>query len=76
MSTDKTLGATYLGQDKIRFLVWAPFSERLDVHIVEPREWTLPLDKNEWGYFETVAEGIPVGSLYFFLLSHVSGHFL
>jgi len=68
MSTDTTLGATYLGGDRTRFLVWAPFSERVELYIVEPREQTICLDKNEWGYFQTVAEGVPVGSLYFFRL--------
>jgi len=68
MIADITLGATYLGRDRTRFLVWAPFSERVELHIVEPRERTIPLDKNEWGYFLTVAEGIPIGSLYFFRL--------
>jgi maltooligosyltrehalose trehalohydrolase len=61
-----SLGATYLGRDRTRFLVWAPFSERVELHIVAPRERTISLDKKERGYFETLAEGVPAGSLYFF----------
>jgi maltooligosyltrehalose trehalohydrolase len=65
MSTDIVLGATYLGQNRTRFLVWAPFINRVEVHIID-QERILPMDKNDRGYFETVAEGVPVGSLYFY----------
>ncbi|MFC1901450.1 malto-oligosyltrehalose trehalohydrolase [Chloroflexota bacterium] len=68
MSTDITLGATYLGNDETRFSVWAPFSERVEAHIVEPRELILPLERDECGYFNTVAGGIPAGGLYFYRL--------
>jgi maltooligosyltrehalose trehalohydrolase len=68
MSAGVTLGATYLGHDRTRFVVWAPFRERVEVHIVEPLERILPLDKNEWGYFSTIAGDLPVGSLYFYRL--------
>jgi maltooligosyltrehalose trehalohydrolase len=69
MSTDITLGATYLGQNKARFLVWALFVDQLEVHIIEPKERILPLEKNEQGYFETIADNIPPGSLYFYRLN-------
>lgn len=64
-----TLGATYLGRDRTRFLVWAPFRERVEVHIVNPQERILFLDKDDLGYFQAVAEGIPLGSLYFYRLN-------
>jgi len=66
MSTYIVLGATYLGQNRTRFLVWAPFSEQVEVHIIDPQEQILPLEKNNRGYFETVADGVPAGSLYFY----------
>jgi maltooligosyltrehalose trehalohydrolase len=68
MSTGSTLGATYLGNDETRFLVWAPFQDRVEVHIVEPRERFLPLEKDERGYFWADAEEVPPGSLYFYRL--------
>jgi len=69
MSMGITLGATYLGRDRTRFLVWAPFRERVEVHIVNPQERILFLDKDDLGYFQAVAEGIPLGSLYFYRLN-------
>jgi len=68
MSTGIILGATYLGNDETHFLVWAPFSERVEVHVIEPREQILPLEKNERGYFSILAENIPAGSRYFYRL--------
>lgn len=68
MKTDITIGATYLGQGRTRFLVWAPFRERVEVHIVYPGEKTLPMEKDERGYFSAVAEDVPAGSRYFYRL--------
>lgn len=68
MSTGNTLGAIYLGNDETRFLVWAPFAEQVEVHVMTPVEQTLPLEKNEQGYFGTVAGGVSAGSLYFYRL--------
>jgi len=68
MSTDTILGATYLGQERTGFTVWAPFRERIDVHIVGPYDKILPLEKNEQGYFSTIAEEVPAGSLYYYRL--------
>ncbi len=67
-----TLGAAYLEQHRTRFYMWAPFAEWVEVHIVEPREQILPLDKNERGYFGAVVEGAPPGSLYFYRLNRKS----
>jgi maltooligosyltrehalose trehalohydrolase len=49
-------------------MVWAPFRERVYVHIVEPHEKVLPLKKNEHGYFEAVVDGVPTGSIYYYRL--------
>lgn len=68
MSTDITLGATCLERDRTRFLVWAPFADRVEVRIVEPRERIIPLDRDERGYFEKTVDGAPAGSLYYYHL--------
>ena len=68
MSAGINLGAEYLGQDRTRFVVWAPFRERVDVHIFEPQERMLSLDKDERGYFGAVPGGIAAGSLYLYRL--------
>jgi len=68
MSRDITLGATYLGHDRTRFLVWAPFLKQVEVHIVGPREQIIPLDKNSRGYWEKTTDGITSESQYFYRL--------
>jgi maltooligosyltrehalose trehalohydrolase len=62
------LGATYLGNSRCRFLVWAPFIERVEVHIVSPGELMVPLEKNSHGYHRATVEGVEPGSRYFYRL--------
>ena len=47
MSLFKHLGATYLGEDRCGFRVWAPLAERVEVRLVSPREALFPLEKGE-----------------------------
>jgi maltooligosyltrehalose trehalohydrolase len=68
MNAGITSGATCLGQDRTRFVVWAPFRERVEAHVITPPEKILPLQKDEQGYFTLEAEGIPAGSLYLYRL--------
>lgn len=63
-----TLGTTYLGGGRSRFLVWAPDSREVAVHIVSPQERLVPLVPQGRGYWGTVAEGIEPGSLYLYQL--------
>jgi maltooligosyltrehalose trehalohydrolase len=64
----KRLGATYLGNGRCRFLVWAPWADQVEVHLVSPRERMLPLEKAARGYFAAELEAVEPGSLYFFRL--------
>ncbi len=66
MAAAVTLGATYLGRNRTRFLVWAPWAKRLEVHLVAPREAVFPLERGERGYFQAILEGVGPGSLYFY----------
>ena len=68
MITDSVLGATYLGQDRTRFVVWAPFRKKIEVHLVTPREVVIPMERDESGYFHATAEDVPLGSRYFYRL--------
>jgi len=61
------LGATYLGEGRCQFCVWAPLLRRVEVHIVSPRERIVPLNE-EGGYYGGVIEKINPGSLYFYRL--------
>ncbi len=61
-----TLGATYLGDGKCRFLVWAPRQERVEVQIVAPAERVVPMELRPRGYHEAVLGEIEPGSRYFY----------
>ena len=67
--TDWQLGATSLGEQRCRFLLWAPHSDTVDVHIVAPQEQWVPLTPGVRGYHHTVAAGVPPGSLYCYRLN-------
>jgi maltooligosyltrehalose trehalohydrolase len=62
------LGATYLGDSRCRFLVWAPFIQRVEVHILSPVELIVPLKKGARGYHQATIEGVEPGGRYFYRL--------
>ena len=43
-----SLGATFLADDRCRFLVWAPFAEAVDLRIVSPHARIARLDRDTW----------------------------
>lgn len=63
---NSVLGATYLGDGRCQFLLWAPKAERVDVHVVGPAERTIEMQRREHGYHEVFAEGVTPGSLYYY----------
>ena len=63
-----TPGATDLGGGRCQFRVWAPFINRMEVHIVYPEERTVPITK-EGGYHQGVIEEVSPGALYFYRLN-------
>jgi len=67
-------GATYLGNSRCQFLVWAPFVQKVDVHIVSPKERIVPLEKHAQGYHQAIVDGVESGSLYFYLLDGQKEH--
>ncbi len=64
-----TLGATFLGGGRCRFLVWAPLVERLEVHLVAPEDRFLPMKKDAQGYYSVTAENVEPGGRYFYRLN-------
>lgn len=62
-------GATWLGGGRCRFRVWAPGHDRVDLHLLEPEERVVPLDRGDRGYHEAVVADVPAGTLYRFRLS-------
>ncbi|MFC2009663.1 malto-oligosyltrehalose trehalohydrolase [Chloroflexota bacterium] len=68
MSIKDGLGAVYLGNDHVQFLVWAPLAQEVDVHIVAPQERFISLKRDERGYHRATVEAVLPGSLYFYRL--------
>lgn len=68
MSLDINLGAVYLGNERTRFCVWAPYAGTVDVHIVSPKDRVIPLARDERAYYSAVVDGVGPGSLYFLRL--------
>ena len=69
LPTTIDLGATYLGEGRCRFLVWAPNAEGVEVRLVSPREVLWPLTKGDRGYFSGEVEGVEPGCLYVYRLN-------
>ncbi|HUP44300.1 MAG TPA: malto-oligosyltrehalose trehalohydrolase [Thermoanaerobaculia bacterium] len=64
------LGATLLEDNRCELRVWAPNIDRIDLHIVAPRERRLSMNRNEEGYHEVMADDCPAGTRYVFSLQH------
>ncbi|MFC1893046.1 malto-oligosyltrehalose trehalohydrolase [Chloroflexota bacterium] len=68
MKLDYRLGATYLGNGRCRFVVWAPFAQTMEVHILSPRERVVPLERYDRGYHQAHIEDVAPGSRYLYRL--------
>src|SRR5579885_3069637 len=65
---DRLLGATYLGNDRCRFVVWAPLARNVDVHLVAPEDRLVRLQSDARGYHQGIVAGVQPGARYFFRL--------
>lgn len=63
-----SLGATYLGSNRCRFLVWAPKREKVEVHVLAPHEQIVELQPKHRGYFEAELDNVVPGSTYVYRL--------
>ncbi|MEQ9552291.1 MAG: malto-oligosyltrehalose trehalohydrolase [Coleofasciculus sp. G3-WIS-01] len=61
------IGSNYLGNGQCEFRVWAPLRENVAVHIVSPQDQVIPLQKDEWGYWQETVKADP-GTLYVYQL--------
>jgi maltooligosyltrehalose trehalohydrolase len=64
------LGATWLGDGRCRFRVWAPLHEEVILHILEPEERLVPMMRAPRGYHQATLEGLAPGSLYLYALAN------
>jgi len=62
------LGATLMAGDRCQFRVWAPERERVEVHVVGPRERRVLMTKTADGYHEAEVDGCPEGTRYLYAL--------
>lgn len=68
MGSDYGLGAVYLGQGRCAFRVWAPCAQKVEVHLVSPKDRIAALVKNKQGYHQGVVEHVEPSNLYLFRL--------
>jgi maltooligosyltrehalose trehalohydrolase len=62
------LGATYLGDGRTRFVVWAPAAEQVEVLLLSPEARPHPMERGERGYFRAVLEDVEPGASYLYRL--------
>ncbi len=62
------IGASYLGEGRCEFVVWAPRVDKLEVRIPGPGERLWPMDRDARGYWRTRASGIEPGTDYLYRL--------
>lgn len=68
MANGIRLGASFLGNGRCRFLVFAPRAKRVEVHILSPRERLEILPKEAGGYHHGILGGIEPGDRYVYRL--------
>ena len=64
----KKVGAEFLGINRTKFTVWAPFKNKVEVLFKDGRRE--PLLKDSHGYWEQELNDVPAGTLYKFSLDH------
>lgn len=62
------LGAVPLGPDRCEFIVWAPLRDRVQLHLVSPRDRLVPMERSERGYHRAIVEGVAPGARYLYRL--------
>lgn len=58
------IGAKYLGNNKCRFVVWSPTSEKLELMLQTPEKKILPMEIDEKGYWQCIVDNVTPGSQY------------
>lgn len=69
MPAREGVGAVYLGGQRCRFRVWAPYRPEVALRLVAPQERVVPLKSQPDGYHEAVVEGVSPGADYFYQLA-------
>jgi len=65
--SERPVGAVHLGEDRVRFRVFAPRAERVELVLVGQTERRVSLEpEDEEGYHQGVVDGVAPGARYFF----------
>ncbi|MGZ4809640.1 MAG: malto-oligosyltrehalose trehalohydrolase [Thermoanaerobaculia bacterium] len=64
----KPIGAIVLDDERVLFRVWAPNHERVELHIVSPRDQRIPLTRTPDGYHETIVDQCARGTRDFYVV--------
>jgi maltooligosyltrehalose trehalohydrolase len=67
LTTKTRIGATYQGGGRCRFRVWAPRIQRVEIHILKPRNRLVSLHAED-GYHDAVLEDVEPGTHYLYRL--------
>jgi maltooligosyltrehalose trehalohydrolase len=57
-----------MGNGRCHFVVWAPFAQKVAVHISSPQERVIPLSRGNYGYHEAEVIGVSAVSHYLYRL--------
>ena len=68
MDETHSLGASYLGEGRCAFVLWAPAAGRVEVHLVAPEDRVIPMNRGKRGYHHAIAGDIAPGALYLYRL--------
>jgi maltooligosyltrehalose trehalohydrolase len=68
MQQPDRLGATYLGDGRCHFSVWAPLVERVTLSLKTPDARGVPMERDARGYHRATVEGVMPGARYMYQL--------
>ncbi|WP_129629071.1 malto-oligosyltrehalose trehalohydrolase [Candidatus Oscillochloris fontis] len=68
---DSPPGATYLGDGRTAFSVWAPLHTQIDLSLLDPTPRSVPMQRDPFGYWRVTLDAVPPGTRYFY---QIDGH--
>lgn len=68
MRSNPSPGAIPTGDGRVQFTVWAPNCHQVDLRLREPVDQTVPMERDDAGYFQVTVETASPGTSYMYLL--------
>ncbi len=68
MRSNPSPGAIPIGDGQVRFTVWAPNCNQVDLKLLDPAGTTVPLKRDETGYHQVTVNDVPAGTSYIYVL--------